>query len=91
MLFFCAMACGDTPSGEYTDFPYALIMDKHATDTVLNNVQNYVQFSDTGAKIEFDNAIEFRCFLVYHGIFQKLMEPNKDIPVYNASLKFVSS
>jgi len=89
MLFFCSMAYTGKPTGEYTDFPYNLIMDNDSTNKILENIQEYVMFADDGVDVKFDNAIELRCFILYHGLFRAMMSPDEDVPVFNASLEFV--
>ena len=76
MLFFCSMAYAGKPSGVYTDFPYNLIMEGNSSDDVLADISKHVKFSDKGKKIIFNTAAELRCFVLYHGLFRNMMEPD---------------
>lgn len=85
MLFFCGMAYAGKPSGEYTDFPYNSIMDADA-DPILENIQAYVSFSDKGTPIKFDTVMELRCFVLYHGLFRNMMDPDWEPETYWVSI-----
>ena len=86
MLFFCSMAYARLAIDDYTDFPYFNIMNGKESDIILDHIQDYIMFSDQGELIEFDNAIELRCFILYHGLFRALMIPNSPLITVKATI-----
>ena len=86
MLFFCSMAYARLAIDDYTDFPYGNIMNGKESDNILDHIQDYIMFSDQGELIEFDNAIELRCFILYHGLFRALMIPNSPLITVKATI-----
>ena len=91
MLFFCSMAYANNPTDKYTDYPYNLIMEKDSVDPVLENLKAHVTFDDNGTPVTFDNAIELRCFILYHGLFKKLMDPDALPETYKATITTVTT
>lgn len=79
MLFFCSMAYAEKPIIDYTEYPYDLIKNREAQYEVLENIQEWVEFSDKGLLKSFANVTELRCFLLYHGLFRNIMEPDAEL------------
>ena len=91
MLFFCSMAYAEKPILDYTEYPYDLIRDADANREVMDNIQHWVKFDDKGIVATFDNAHELRCYVLYHGLFRNMMEPDTELKSVKAVIARIKS
>lgn len=90
MLFFCSMAYAGKEILDYTEYPYDLIKNKEVHNEVLENIQNWVQFSDKAEEVGFENATELRCYILYHGLFRNMMEPDSELKPIKAVMSKIA-
>lgn len=91
MLFFCSMAYAGKEILDYTEYPYDLIKSKAANDEIMENIQHWVKFDDKGKEVGFKNSTELRCYILYHGLFRNLMEPDAELKPTKAVMAKVAA
>ena len=69
LTFLYTMSANGTLE-EYTTLPFKSMEEKGAY--VLNNVDQFVRFSDMGEQVAFDGADDLRAYIFYHSFFKAI-------------------
>lgn len=90
MLFFLAMCHASMDIEPFTNAPFAslVLTDPSETYAVLDNLPEYVKFSDDGDhEVLFKNSAELRTFILYEGLIKESMVPDAPARTYRAVFK----
>jgi hypothetical protein len=66
MLFMLPMSDNHAALGEYTDMPFNKIVEDY--DEIMNNVQEYVRFDDTGERMTFKTESDMKSYIFYRAL-----------------------